>query len=464
MQSSLMFADKERVHLVGIGGIGMSGIAQILLAQGLKVSGSDLKPSQLIEKLKGLGAETFIGHSPANIRDAEALIYTSAVKQDNPELAAAYSRGIPVLSRAEALARLANQKKTIAVTGAHGKTTTASLISHMLVKCGAKPTVCVGGELFSLNGNAFLGKGNYFILEADESDGSLLTLNPLYSVVTNVDREHLDYYRDLAHIAETFRQFLDNTKEGGCVFFCQDDAQLIKIVRSLDKECFSYGLSPKAQIFAQDIEMQNSTSSFDCIYKGKNIGRMALNIPGRHNICNALAVIAVGFKLGFSFNSIRAALGSYTGVRRRLELKLREKGILIFEDYAHHPTEIKATLEALDSFEHKRILTVFQPHRYTRTKFLIDDFGSCFHGTDCLIVTDIYPASEAPIEGVSARNICQKARQAEIKDVRFLPKRDILRHLLQEIRTGDLVAILGAGDIGGIADALAKELKSSHPL
>ena len=442
----------------------MSGIAQLLLARGKRVSGSDLKDSDLIEKLRNLGAEVFIGHSPSNIKDVDLVIYTSAIKQDNPELVAAHSAGIVVINRAEALAALANQKRAIAVTGAHGKTTTASLIAHMLVKCKLKPTVCVGGELFSLNGNAFLGDGHFFVLEADESDGSFLNLNPLYSVVTNIDREHLDYYRDLAHITETFRKFISNTRNEGCIFFCQDDLTLAKVVSSLNRRAFSFGLSQKACIFAKEIELQESLSKFNCVYQNRNLGRVILKIPGRHNISNALGAIAVGLEMGFDFKSIQEALSSYTGVRRRLQLKLKEKDVLIFDDYAHHPTEIKATLQALKNFKHKRLVAVFQPHRYTRTKFLIEDFGNCFKDVDHLVVTDIYSASEPPIEGVSARNICQKARQAKIKDVLFLSKGDILEHLLKKIEPGDLVAIMGAGDITRIADALVEKIKGSRAL
>ena len=459
-----MFTNKAKVHLIGIGGIGMSGIAQIIQATGCRVSGSDLKPSQLIGKLENSGIKIFIGHSPSNIKDVDLVVCSSAIKRDNPELVVAYSRGIPVVSRAEALAVLANQKKTIAVSGAHGKTTTASLISHILVECDLAPTVCVGGEIFSLNGNVFLGDSRYFVLEADESDGSFLSLNPLYPVITNIDREHLDYYRNLEHITETFRQFLSNTKEEGCLFFCLDDPRLLKIVRSLDKRLFSFGLSPQAQIFAKDIEIQSNLNRFSCVYKGENLGEMVLKIPGRHNICNALAAVAVALELGLDFNSVQRALGTYRGVRRRLELKLKENDVLVFDDYAHHPTEIRATLEALKGFKHKRMLVVFQPHRYTRTKFLIDDFGSCFQGAGHLIVTDIYPAGEPPIEGVSAKNICQKAREAQVENVRFLPKKDILKHLLREIKSGDLVAIIGAGDIGSIADALAERLKGPRAL
>lgn len=460
-----MFTGKEKIHLIGIGGIGMSGIAQLFLAQGMRVSGSDLKHSRLIEKLKALGAEIFIGHSHANVKqDVDVVIYSSAIKQTNPELMIAHSREIPVLNRACALGLLANQKKTIAVTGAHGKTTTASLISHLLIKCALKPTVCVGGELFSLNGNALLGEGNYFVLEADESDGSFLHLNPLYPVITNIDREHLEFYRNLEHITETFREFMNNTKDEGCIFCCYDDPGLMKITSSLNKRFFTFGLSDQADIFAKDITMQDNKTCFNCIYQGESLGEVSLQIPGRHNICNALGAIAVGLELGLDFKSIQEALASYKGVRRRLQLKLKEKNILIFDDYAHHPTEIRASLEALNSFKHKRILAVFQPHRYTRTKFLIEDFGSCFQGADLLIVTDIYAASEAPLAGVSARDICQKAREAKIKDVRFLSKNDILEHLLKEIRSGDLVVVMGAGDIGRIADALVERIKGADSL
>ncbi|UCB56591.1 MAG: UDP-N-acetylmuramate--L-alanine ligase [Candidatus Omnitrophota bacterium] len=454
-----MFANRKKIHLVGIGGIGMSGIAQLLLAQGAKVSGSDLKASALIEKLKKLGAQVFIGHSASNVTDVDLVIYSSAVKQDNPELIRAHSKNIPVLTRAEALALLANEKKSIAVSGAHGKTSTASLISHILVECHLQPTICVGGEVFGLNGNAFLGDGHYFVLEADESDGSFLSLRPLYSVVTNIDREHMDYYRDLDHIKETFRRFLSNTRDEGRLFFCLDDADLSRIARSLNKRLFSFGLSHQAQIFARDIKMQNNFSRFGCVYKDKDMGELTLNVPGRHNICNALAAAALSLEIGLEFSDIQRALANYQGVRRRLELKLKKNDILIFEDYGHHPTEIKATLDALKGFKHKRILAVFQPHRYTRTKSLLDDFGRCFQGADQLVVTDIYAASEAPIEGVTAESICQRARSAQVKDVRFLPKKDILEYLLSEIQSGDLVAIIGAGDIGSVADALVERIK-----
>ncbi|MFC1631580.1 UDP-N-acetylmuramate--L-alanine ligase [Candidatus Omnitrophota bacterium] len=452
-------SDKNSVHLVGIGGIGMSGIAQILLARGVKVSGSDLKQTALTKKLQDLGGKIFIGHDFRHLQDADILIYSSAVKSDNPELIRARAKGIPLITRAEGLAQLANQKKSIAVTGAHGKTTTASLIAHTLLSCGLKPTVCVGGELFNIDGNVFLGDSDYFVLEADESDGSFLNFTPFYSVVTNIDREHLDYYRDLDHIVESFTRFMQNTKPGGTVFYSADDPLLVKLQSCLKSRTLSYGLKPEAEIFAQDIELHSRYSRFRCVYRKQDLGQLDLSIPGQHNIINALAALAIGLEVGLDFRALSQALSLYSGVRRRLELKLKRNDILVFEDYAHHPTEIKATLASLQSFKPKRLFAVFQPHRYTRTKFLIDDFGRCFSGADRLIVTDIYAASEPPIEGVTARNICQKAQEAKVKEVLFLPRKDILAHLLAEVQSGDLVAILGAGDIGSVTDALVRELK-----
>ncbi|MBN2097328.1 MAG: UDP-N-acetylmuramate--L-alanine ligase [Candidatus Omnitrophica bacterium] len=458
-----MLTKDKKAHFIGIGGIGMSGIAQLLLAQGFCVSGSDLKSSGLTEKLSRLGAQVFIGHNAGNVQGKDLVIYSAAIPGHNPELKAAVSLDIPVWTRAELLAQLANQKKSIAVTGAHGKTTTTSLISHLLATAGLGPTVCVGAELFNLNSNALLGQGDYFVMEADESDGSFLRYQPLYSVVTNIDREHLDYYRDLEHIRENFLKFMNNTKKAGTVFCCQDDSGLMELAHSLDRRVFSYGLSAEADISAQGIKLQDNQARFECLYQGRCLGELSLQIPGRHNVSNALAAIALGLEIGLEFKIIHQGLSSYNGTKRRLQLKLREKNILIFDDYAHHPTEIRASLEALKNFKYKRMLAIFQPHRYTRTKFLLEDFGRCFQGVDYLIITDIYAASEAPIKGVHAQSICQKAKTAQVKNVLFLPKFKIVEHLLDVIRPGDLVAVLGAGDIGGVADALAEQLQGAHP-
>jgi UDP-N-acetylmuramate--alanine ligase len=455
------FSGREKIHLIGIGGIGMSGIAQLLLNLGNRVSGSDVKPSSLIEKLRHLGAEISIGHQRDNLADADIVIVTPAVKSDNPELVAAQERNLKILTRAQALAELANQKNTIAVTGAHGKTTTSSLTSHILSACGLKPTICVGGEVFSLNGNAFTGSGNYFVLEADESDGSLLTLNPLYSIITNVDREHMDYYRNLEHVMQTFKEFLTHTKKEGVIFLCRDDKQLMRLARSAGRRIVTFGLGVDADIYAKDIVLKESFSEFTCMRGNEEIAQFTVPLPGRHNVSNALAAIALSLELEIDIDSLKKSFESFRGIRRRMELKLKKKDILVFEDYAHHPTEIKATLDALKNFKHKRIFAVFQPHRYTRTKFLLNEFGTCFRGVDRLIVTDIYAASEPPIEGINAEVICEKAKKAGVENATFLPKYDILKSLLQELKPGDLVAVMGAGDIGSLAGVLAEEIKKS---
>lgn len=455
-----MFKDKQKVHFIGIGGIGMSGVAQLILAQGVKVSGSDLKASLLTEKMRNIGAEIFIGHSAGNVKDdVDCVVYTSAVKADNPELVTARSRDIPLLARAAALSLLAQPKKLIAVTGAHGKTTTTSLIAHMLGECGVSPTICVGGEILSLNANARWGNGEYFVAEADESDASFLYFNPFYSVVTNIDREHLDYYHNEEQIREAFVKFIQNTAQEGCIFFCQDDPALKKIACASDKTTIGFGLTLEADIYAAELELSENRVSFQCVYRGETLGRIDLQVPGRHNAYNALAAVALGLRLGLDFAMIRQALSSYRGVKRRLHLKLQEKEILIFDDYAHHPTEIRASLAALRNFGHKRILAVFQPHRYTRTKYLIEEFATCFHDADSLIITDIYAASEPPIPGVSAEAICRKAQDAGARDVCFLPKEDIVENLLRRLCPGDLVAVMGAGDIGNVADVLAERVR-----
>ena len=458
-----MFSRGERIHFVGIGGIGTSAIAQLLQGRGCLISGSDLKATALTEKLHKMGMRISLDHRAEAVNGADLVIYTTALKRDNPELAAARAQGIPSLSRSEALAILANEKKSIAVSGAHGKTTTTCLIAHLLVDARFSPTVCAGGELFGLNGNALSGEGSYFVLEADESDGSFLSLRPDYAVLTNIDREHLDYYRSLKEIEKAFAGFVNNSKDQGRVIFCADDQRLAKIVVRSGRQGLGYGFSKTADIFASGIELADGLSRFDSFYQGRFLGQIELMVPGRHNISNALAAVALGLELGIDFKTIQRSLSTFNGVRRRLELKSRQKQILIFDDYAHHPTEIRASLAALRNLKPKRILAVFQPHRYSRTKFLINDFADCFSDADQLVITDIYAASEAPIPGVSAKKLCQRIRQLNGPEVEYLPKEKILAYLLERLRSGDLVAVLGAGDIGDLSDALVKELQNPGP-
>lgn len=437
----------------------MSGIAQLLLRRGIKVSGSDLKETRITEELKRQGARIYLGHSPANIKDATLIIYSSAIRQDNPEIRKAISQGIPLLRRAQALAELMKDETVITVTGSHGKTTTASLISHLLLEAGFSPTIAVGGILRNIDTNAYLGDGRFFVAEADESDGSFLYYRPKYSIITNVDYEHLDYYKKFSNAISAFRKFLDNTRDEGCAFVCGDDTNLRKIIKDYGDRYLLFGLRADNHIHPENIDIQGLSSQFDCFYKNKLVGRFFLALGGEHNISNSLSVIALGLEMGIDTKAIKNALSSYKGAKRRIEVKLNHK-YLVIDDYAHHPSEIRATLSALRHLKSSRLIAVFQPHRYTRTKLLLDEFGKSFALADSIIVTDIYPAGEEPIAGVSARLIYDKIKeQSPDKPINFLPKQEIPGHILKNIRPGDLVVTLGAGDIVKTCDELVDKLK-----
>jgi len=434
----------------------MSSIARILLAKGAKVSGSDLKETKILEELRRLGTDIYLGHAPSNIKGASLVVYSSAVGLDNPEIVEAKESQIPVIKRAQMLAQLMQEKKVVTVTGAHGKTTTASLISHLLLEAGFSPTVAVGGILRNLNSNAYLGEGDFFVAEADESDGSFLYYHPDYSVITNLDYEHLDYYQSFTNLLEAFRKFLDNTKDGGCLFCCGDDTNLKQIVDDYKKRYLLYGLSEDNYIYPRDIEFNGLSSSFACFYEHKLVDRFTLSLGGRHNIVNVLAVIGLGLELGIDLGKIKKAVSTFKGARRRLEIKLDTDGLLVIDDYAHHPTEIRATLAALKNLNRKRTVAVFQPHRYTRTKLLLDEFGKCFSDVDTLIITDIYPAGEKPIENITAYSIVDCVRNNGGTQVSYLPKENLVEYLLKTTRPGDLLVTLGAGDITEISDELAQ--------
>ncbi|MBM3246410.1 MAG: UDP-N-acetylmuramate--L-alanine ligase [Candidatus Omnitrophica bacterium] len=451
-------------HLIGIGGIGMSGIAKLLLGQGRRVSGSDLKESKLTRELEIMGASIFIGHHPLNIKGADLVIYSSAIKEGNPEMQAAKRGGLPLVKRAQALAQLMKEQAVITITGSHGKTTTASLISCLLLEAGLSPTVAVGGILRNIANNASMGAGKFFVAEADESDGSFLYYTPRYSIITNIDREHLDYYKDFAGAISAFKEFIHKTEPGGCVFCCYDDANLRDILKGYKGRSVLFGLSDNADIRAGNIEINGLVSEFDCFYRGESIGRFRLNLGGSHNISNALSVIALGLELKINPAVIKNALANYQGACRRMEIKFQDKDYLVLDDYAHHPTEIKATLAAVSNLK-RRIIAVFQPHRYTRTKLLLDEFGRCFALADYLIVTDIYSASEPPLAGVSAKLLYDKIKEySPDKPLALLPKEEIVRGILKIIEPGDLVVTLGAGDITRTCDELADTLKKSAPV
>lgn len=438
----------------------MSGIACLLLKRGFKVSGSDLKASRVTEELSRLGCRIFIGHNAGNIDGQEAVVYSSAIREGNPEMRKASVLGIPLIKRAKALADLMRGKTAITVAGSHGKTTTTSLISYMLIEAGLCPTVAIGGILKNIDTNACLGSGEFFVAEADESDGSFLHYRPKYSVITNIDREHLDYYRDFGSQLSAFGDFVKRTRRGGCVFACGDDANLAKLIKRSGVKHLFFGLKGKPDIYARNILLKGLSSDFDCLFKNKFVSRFHLALGGRHNISNALAVIGLGLELGIELKHIRRCLEAYKGAGRRLEIRFQSRDYLLLDDYAHHPTEIKAALAAAANLKARRRIVIFQPHRYSRTQLLLDEFARAFAAADYLVITDIYAAGEQPVEGVNAQALLKKIKEEALnKKAIYLPKENIPGHIKKVIRSGDLVITLGAGDIVKVSDALAEELK-----
>ncbi|MGE5197513.1 MAG: UDP-N-acetylmuramate--L-alanine ligase [Deltaproteobacteria bacterium] len=453
----------RHIHFVGIGGIGMSGIAQLFRLQGARVSGSDIRDNRNTAELKKMGASVFIGHSFANIAGADLIVYSSAIKDDNPEIIAAKKEGIPLLRRAEALALLMRDKAVITVAGSHGKTTTTSLASYLMLEAGLCPTAAIGGILMNINANACMGRGRFFVAEADESDGSFLYYTPKYSIITNIDREHLDYYVNFENEVEAFRKFIFRTDPSGCVFCCSDDAYLKNIMKDYGNRYVFFGLRKPAQIYPQNIEMKGVASEFDCFYKDKFIARFRLALAGMHNISNALSVIALGLELGINLEIIKKILRDYKGAGRRIEIKFESQELLIIDDYAHHPTEIKATLTAVKNIRPGRVIAIFQPHRFSRTQLLLDEFGKSFEMADYVIVTDIYPAAEAPIDGVSGKRVYEKIKEyAPGKEARFLPKEQIAGYVMGMIKPLDTVITLGAGDIVKVNDELVERIKGKR--
>jgi len=447
------------VHFIGIGGIGMSGLAEVFHCYGYAAQGSDLRRSKVTDRLEEMGISIKIGHRPENIEGADIIVYSSCIKDTNPEFMAAKLKNLPVLKRMEALAMLMQDKKAIAISGAHGKTTTTSLTSLLLIKAGLDPTVFIGADVDFLGGNARFGRSDIMVTEADESDGSFILLNPLYSVSTNIDREHMDYYGTIENVLSAYKQFINNTKDEGCAFICAEDENLKNIARESGKRILKYGVSQDADIKAEDVKLAGlGGSEFDVRYNGARLGRIRLSIPGMHNVINGLASIGVAVELGLGFNLIKDAIREFKGADRRFRITHLDSDILIIDDYAHHPTEIKATLKAMES-SGRRIVAVFQPHRFSRTRDLKDQFGRCFGMADHLVVTDIYSADEKPIEGVSGKDIYESAKRCGHKDAHFISKGDIIKHLVDVVRPGDAVFLLGAGDIGELPFKIAKTLE-----
>lgn len=446
-----MFSSIKKLHFVGIGGIGMSGIAEILLDQGFGISGSDRTLSEVTERLQKLGAITFEGHRAENIaEDVDTVVYSSAVQPDNPEILEAQRRNIPVVRRAEMLAEIMRLKYGIGIAGTHGKTTTTSMTSLVLMEGSLDPTVIVGGKLSGLGGtNARLGRGEFIVVEADEYDRSFLSITPTIAVLTTLETDHLDCYRDLEDIKNAFVQFASKVPFYGFIVLSLDEPALLDIMPRLSKKkILTYGLNPQADVQAVDIRHKENITTYTLVRQNKDLGTITLQVPGKHNVQNSLGAIAVGLELGVSFEKIKSGIEKFSGVYRRWEKKGERNSITVYDDYAHHPTECKATLSGAKSGWRKRVVCVFQPHLYSRTRDFYEDFGKSFLLSDVLVVTDVYPAREEPIQGVTGELIVNAAKQFGHKDVHYVPdKRQVPAALRLIVKPGDIVITMGAGDI-----------------
>jgi UDP-N-acetylmuramate--alanine ligase len=472
-----MFAKIQRIHFVGIGGIGMSGIAEVLLNLGYKVSGSDLKSSSVTQRLAGLGAAVFEGHRAENIVGSEVVVTSSAIANENPEVTEAHKLHIPVIQRAEMLSELMRLKYGIAIAGMHGKTTTTSMVAAVLAAGGLDPTVVVGGRVDALGSNARLGKSQYLVAEADESDRSFLKLSPILSVVTNIDREHMDCYRNMRDVKKTFLEFMDRVPFYGMIVACNDDPLLRRLLPEVQRRTVTYGTRRGSDFLikisgdsgelqnphpvAQDAtRMGHPLSRFRITYRKDDLGEFTLHVPGVHNVLNATAAIAVGVGLEVGVEAIRTALDQFRGVDRRFQLRGRAAGVSVIDDYGHHPTEIKATLAAARQCGFGKIHVIFQPHRYTRTRDLMDEFSTAFGDADSLFVLDIYAASEKPIEGITGEILAQRIREKSGKSVQYASSSaDAVNSAAAAAHDSDMILTLGAGSVSQLGPMVLEKLK-----
>ncbi len=457
-----MYKRSYHIHFVGIGGIGMSGIAELLLNLGHQVSGSDIQETEITRRLETLGATISYSHQPQQVAGADAVVVSSAIDSDNPEVAAAnMDYHIPVIRRAEMLAELMRLKYAVLVAGAHGKTTTTSMVGTVMAEGGLDPTVIIGGRLNAWGTNAKLGQGDFVVAEADESDGTFLLYSPTISLVTNIDTEHLDFYKDLDAIKETFLEFINQVPFYGLNILCLEDENIQSLLPRIKKRLVTYGFSAQADFQARDLAFDGLNVSYRAFYRGQELGKVNLPIPGRHNALNSLAAVAVGHELEIPFSAICRGLQEMTGVQRRFEIKGDVNGVTVIDDYGHHPTEIKAVLKTMAlSFPGRRRFVLFQPHRYTRTKALFEDFTTAFYQSDVLIVTEIYAASEPVIPGVHAEKLTTAIQEHGHGNVRYSPDHlALVPSLVEEVREGDVVLTLGAGNIWQTGEELLKRLK-----
>jgi UDP-N-acetylmuramate--alanine ligase len=464
-----MFAKIQRIHFVGIGGIGMSGIAEVLLTLGYKVSGSDLKSSSVTERLAEKGAIIFVGHRAENVTGAEVVVASSAVKRDNAEIMAAHAEHVPVIQRAEMLAELMRLKYGIAIAGMHGKTTTTSMVAAVLAAGGLDPTVVVGGRVDAMGSNARLGKSQYLVAEADESDRSFLKLSPILAVVTNIDREHMDCYRDMADVEQAFLDFIDRVPFYGMAVLCHDDERLRNMLPRLARRATTYGVHEDADFRVGSARAKCAGNKhyahFSVEYRGKSLGDFHLRVPGNHNVLNATAAVAVGVGLDIEPDRIREALENFRGVDRRFQLRGRAADVSVIDDYGHHPTEIRATLAAARHCGFKRVHVIFQPHRFTRTRDLLEQFGAAFNDADTVSVLDIYAASEAPIPGITGERLAQAIQLFgdQRGTANYIPSFDeAARQVSAMAEPGDMVLTLGAGSVSQLGPMVLEQLRKKQ--
>ena len=452
-----MFEKYKVIHFIGIGGIGMSGIAEVLKNLGYEVTGSDLLATATTERLEGLGIKVQVGHAASNVEGAHVVVISSAVKDDNPEVVEATRLHIPVIPRAEMLAELGRLKYSLLVAGSHGKTTTTSLLSTIVGHAGMDPTVVIGGKLKALGTNAVLGSGQFLVAEADESDGSFLKLNPTVGVVTNIDKEHMDYFNNMETLKEAFLTFMNNVPFYGLSVVCIDDPNVRELVSKVHRKVLTYGFSDDAVLMASNVEQGFMKQSFDVTLKGKALGRFELPIPGRHNVLNGLAAIAVAMELKVSVDDIRSALEGFEGIQRRMEFKGEGRGVRVYDDYGHHPTEIRATLEAArGAFKGGNLIVLFQPHRYTRTENLMDEFAESFGSADSVILLDIYAASEESIKGVDSIRLAALMDPDTVSYAASMEK--AVEMVCAMARKGDMVLTLGAGSVWKAGEDIVRRL------
>jgi UDP-N-acetylmuramate--alanine ligase len=456
----MKFSKIRKIHLVGIGGAGMSGIAEVLVTLGYQITGSDLRPSETTHRLENLGIKIKYGHSADNVKDADVVVISSAVKEKNPEVTAARERRIPVIRRSEMLGELMRMRYGIGIAGTHGKTTTTSMVGEILSEGGLDPTIVVGGRVVNLGTHARLGNGQFMVTEADEYDRSFLRLTPTIAVVTNLEPEHLDYYRDFTEIKSAFLEFVNKVPFYGRVILCWDEKNLRELISEIERPLTTYGLCSQADLTADSIRFEENHSTFEVSIKGKKTGQVRLGVPGEHNVKNSLAAVGVALELDIPWEKIQAGLEKFKGVHRRFEIKGQAKGVMVVDDYAHHPTEIEATLKGAKAGWKRRIVAVFQPHLYSRTRDFHHEFGRVLLESDVLVVTDVYPAREDPIAGVTGELVWQAAKKLGHKNAFYVPRtEDVASMLTKMVRPDDMVITLGAGDVYKVGSELLQMLE-----